>query len=224
MSISTESIMIPLSPELKIVLKLCSGLCWTIAYILIIRRGFIDKTYGMPVVALCANISWEFIFSFIYPHETPQLQINRVWFLFDTLIFYQVLRRGDSLFFRPISRAKFLIAFPVIVALSFCAVLFITYEFNDYQGRYTAFGQNFMMSVLFVAFLVNRGASAGQSLYIALFKMIGTILPSILFFCKFPSSWFLTYLYITILFFDGVYAVLLYRQLRLEGKSPWRWL
>ena len=32
-----------------------------------IRRGFLDNTYAMPLVALC-NVSWEFIFSFLYPH------------------------------------------------------------------------------------------------------------------------------------------------------------
>jgi hypothetical protein len=211
-----------ISPELNIALKLGSGLCWTIAYILIIRRGFIDRTYGMPVVALCANISWEFIFSYMYPHESPQLQVNMVWFLFDVFIFYQVLRNGDNLFYRRVSRALFLSAFPFILALSFCAVLFVTYEFNDFQGRYAAFGQNFMMSVLFAAFLVNRGNASGQSLYIALFKMIGTILPSVLFFMRYPASWLLNYFYVVILLFDGIYTVLLYRQLRVEGASPWR--
>ena len=32
-------------------LKLLSGLCWTLTYILIINRGFQDQTYGMPVLA-----------------------------------------------------------------------------------------------------------------------------------------------------------------------------
>jgi hypothetical protein len=211
-----------ISPELNIVLKIGSGLCWTIAYILIIRRGFIDKTFGMPVVALCANISWEFIFSFIHPHESPQVQVNIVWFVFDAFIFYQVIRRGDILFYRRVSRGLFLAAFPLILALSFCAVLFITYEFNDFEGRYAAFGQNFMMSVLFVGLLMQRGSSSGQSLYIAVFKMIGTILPSVLFFMRYPASWLLDYLYVGILLFDVLYTVLLYRQLRVEGTSPWR--
>src|SRR6266487_273578 len=48
-------------------LMLGSGIFWTATYILIIRRSFLDHTYGMPLVALCANISWEGIFSFIYP-------------------------------------------------------------------------------------------------------------------------------------------------------------
>jgi len=43
-----------------------------------IRRGFKDKTFGMPFAALCANISWEAIFAFVTPHSSPQIYINYV--------------------------------------------------------------------------------------------------------------------------------------------------
>lgn len=46
-------------------LMLGSGAFWTLTYVLMIRRGFVDRTYGMPLVALGANVSWEFIFSFL---------------------------------------------------------------------------------------------------------------------------------------------------------------
>ena len=39
------------------------GIFWSLAYFLIIRQGFKDRTYGMPLAALCANISWEAIFA-----------------------------------------------------------------------------------------------------------------------------------------------------------------
>lgn len=55
-----------LSPDLDLALKLGLGVSWTLAYMLIIKRRFQDKTFGMPLTALCANLSWEFIFSFLY--------------------------------------------------------------------------------------------------------------------------------------------------------------
>ncbi len=55
-----------------LICQLGMGLFWIITYILIIKRGFQDKKYGMPMVALCANISWEFIFTFIYPQNDLQ--------------------------------------------------------------------------------------------------------------------------------------------------------
>lgn len=72
-------------------LSIASGACWTVAYFLIIRRGLLDRTYGIPVVAVCVNISWEFIFAFIVPHESPQRYINIGWFLLDVFILGQVL-------------------------------------------------------------------------------------------------------------------------------------
>jgi hypothetical protein len=51
------------------ILLVGSGLLWTVTYLLIIRRGFLDHTYGMPLAALCANLSWEFVFSFVFPKD-----------------------------------------------------------------------------------------------------------------------------------------------------------
>ncbi len=59
-----------------LLLMLGSGLFWTATYILIIRRSILDRTYGMPLAALCANISWEFIFSFILPSASIQRIVN----------------------------------------------------------------------------------------------------------------------------------------------------
>ena len=207
------------SPELSWTLQIGSGVFWTAVYVLIIRLGFRDKTYGMPIAALCANISWEFIFSFLYPHAPPQNFINIIWFGFDLVIVFQMLRFGKFEFALP---SLFYPAFILGLLVSFGAVLAITVEFNDWDGRYAAFGQNLMMSVLFVAMLLKRQEVRGQSIYIALFKMLGTLLPSILFFLRFPNSPLLNFLYMSIFVFDLIYAVLLYAKHRELGINPWR--
>src|SRR5882757_6338014 len=71
-----------------------SGICWTLTYLLIIRRGVVDLTYGMPAAALFANLAWETIYSFVLPHATPQLIVDLIWFGFDVLILLQYLRFG----------------------------------------------------------------------------------------------------------------------------------
>ena len=209
---------IPLQVSWSLVIG--SGVSWTLVYILIIKRGFQDKTYGMPLVALCANISWEFIFSFIHPHGVPQFYINIVWFGLDVVILFQVLRYGRSC--NALAAQLFYPAFFLTLGLSFWVILSVTHRLDDWYGRYTAFAQNFMMSVLFVAMLCRRKSIAGQSLYIAVFKMLGTILPSILFHLKYPSSSFLNFLYIAIFLFDGAYLALLYRKCREQGVNPWK--
>jgi hypothetical protein len=207
------------SPELSWSLKIGSGVFWTAVYILIIRLGFRDKTYGMPITALCANISWEFIFSFLYPHDPPQNYITIVWFIFDLVIVLQTLRFGRVAFEPP---RLFYPAFMLGLLVSFGAILAITVQFNDWDGKYSAFGQNLMMSVLFVAMLLKHQNVKGQSIYIALFKMAGTLLPSILFFLRYPNSPLLNFLYVAIFVFDLIYTVLLYTKHRELGINPWR--
>ena len=187
-----------------------SGVLWTLAYLLIIRRGFLDRTYGMPLVALCANISWEFIFSFVYPHDLPQRAVNVVWFSFDAVILFQVLRYGPREF-PGLSRKVFYAAFGLALATSFGVVLGITREFSDFDGAYSAFGQNLMMSVLFCAMLYARGSLRGQSPWIALLKMLGTLLASVAFYFFDPGydgSTLLPLLFVAILIFDGVYLAM----------------
>lgn len=208
--------------SLALALKLGSGFFWTITYILIIRRGYLDKRYGMPMLALCANISWEFIFSFVLPHNPPQLYIDYVWLFFDLFIAWHYLKFGRKNFDPNIPVWLFWPVFLFSLAASFAAILCITYEFSDWHGVYAAFGQNLLMSALFVQMLWRRNNADGQSVYIALCKLIGTAIPSVYFYLLFPSSPLLIYLFIIIFLLDAVYLVQLYRKLQSAGIKPWR--
>ncbi len=186
-----------------------SGALWTLAYLLIIRQGFLDRTYGMPLAAICANLSWELIFAFVYPHDLPQRAVNVVWFSFDLVILVQLLLYGPREF-SGLPRRLFYAAFALALATAFGAVLTITLQFGDFDGAYSAFGQNLMMSVLFVTMLHTRGSLRGQSVSIAALKMGGTALASLAFYFFNPDydgSVLLPFLYVAILAFDAVYLV-----------------
>jgi hypothetical protein len=200
-----------------------SGVLWTLAYLLIIRRGFLDRTYGMPLVALCANLSWEFIFSFVYPHDLPQRAVNVVWFSFDLVILLQLLLYGPREF-ADLPRRAFYAVLALALATSFGVVLAVTYEFDDFDGVYSAFGQNLMMSVLFIAMLRSRGSLRGQSVGIALSKLGGTALAAFAFYFHNPDyagSVLLPLLYVTTLVFDGIYAgaVIVLRRRKKDNDS-----
>lgn len=199
-------------------LMIGSGVCWTLTYLLIIRRGIIDLTYGMPAAALLANLSWETIYSFIYPHSMPQLVVDRVWFTFDVLILLQYLRFGP-----PVPKIKmagtFYLQFLLGFAVTFIIILLLGRELKDTNGAYAAFGQNLMMSVLFIVMLNHRKSIAGQSIYIALFKMLGTLLASVAFYTQtktYSHSPLLQFLFVAILVYDVVYMLMLARQLHLQ--------
>jgi hypothetical protein len=199
-------------PTITTFLTLFSGLCWTIVYLDIINRGFHDKTYGMPLFALAFNIAWEFIFSFlIYQGFALQRIVNIAWFSLDVIIAYTYFRYGHSdfprvyeRFFIPWSIAAFVVGFFVIY--------FAGLEFADRRGpTYTAFAQNLMMSVLFIAMLVRRDNVLGQSMLIAIFKWLGTLAPTILVWFATGSKLVLV-LGIAIFCYDVLYIVLLYRK------------
>jgi hypothetical protein len=193
-----------------------SGLFWTLTYVLIIGRGFADRTYGMPLVALCANLSWEFIFSVVRPHEGVQRIVDIVWLCLDLVIAYTAVRFGPREF-PYLPRWAFLAGFAATLALSYLAVDLVCREFDEGRGAYAAFGQNLMMSGLFLGMLLARFTAgrglAGQSAWIAAAKLVGTGLASLAIWSggDYVRSGVLTYLYFAILVVDLAYlgAVLL---------------
>ena len=204
-------------------LMIIGGIFWSLTYILIIRRGFEDRTYGMPFVALCANISWEAIFSFIHPHSPPQLYINYIWFLLDLIIVLQFLNFGKSEFLK-FSIKQFFSSFLMALITAFFLVLFITYEFNDFKGAYSAFGQNLMMSILFITMLLSRNDLRGQSIYIALFKMLGTGISSLAFYLYQPIaqvSFLLSFLFVSIFIYDAIYSGIIYQKCKEYNIPIW---
>jgi len=195
-------------------IMMIGGLFWSATYILIIRRGFKDKTFGMPMAALCANISWEIIFAFFIPHNAPQIYVNYIWFSLDVIIVIQFLKYGKKEF-PNIPRWQFFAVFALGISMSIPMILAINYEFEDEIGAYAAFGQNLVMSILFVTMLINRAGIGGQSFYIALFKMIGTGIISLAFY-QYKSiaqdSILLQLLFVSIFVFDLIYTVGIYRK------------
>lgn len=118
---------------------LLSGVFWLLAYILIIYRGFKDKSYGMPVVALCGNLAWEIIFGLGLETGCPQtwqscpalvIQIrNFIWMLFDFVILYTVLVYGRHYFTHPLVKKNFTWLVLGGVAAAFMVIYAIIPEF-----------------------------------------------------------------------------------------------
>ncbi len=202
-------------------LKVAAGLFWTLTYLLIIKQGFQDQTFGMPLLALCANLSWEFIFAFIYPHGLPQRYISRMWFIFDCLIVGQYLRFAPAEFSLPAGWF-----FPVFVfsLMGSFAVLLLAIKKWDYpKGIYTALGQNLLMSVLFVVMLVNRGSIAGQSIYIALFKLLGTGMSTAAIGLWWKPTAVVRGVGAGIFLIDLLYLGMVYQTAMQAGLNPWAW-
>ncbi|EFH84481.1 hypothetical protein [Ktedonobacter racemifer] len=200
-------------------LMLGSGLFWTITYLLIIQRSWRDRSYGMPLVALCANISWECIFSFLLPPQLIQHIVNLIWFVLDAVILALTICYGPREF-PNLSKRAFYTLLGLALVTSFFAVLLLTLEFHD-SGVYAAFGQNLMMSILFLTMLFRRRSLRGQSMSIALCKLLGTACASLAFYL-YSAPWhhsvLLPFLYVATFIYDVAYVGMVYVQMRAETK------
>ena len=215
------------------------GLCWTITYILIIKRGFQDKSYGMPMWPLAINISWEFIYSFVAPVSPPRIvEVHIVWFLFDCIIVYQLLRYWKN-HITGVSDKAFYAYTALAFVTSFIGVLFLQYDMITLRGvidgfpegfgiHYSAFGSNVIMSILFINMLWARNDVSGQSIYIGLAKGIGTAMAALRNFlypevATLPNSneLLFPFFYLAIITFDIIYIILLYRKCRALNVNPW---
>lgn len=229
-----------------------SGVFWLIAYILIIYRGFKDKTYGMPLVAFIGNIAWEFIFGLgiesgcaaswsSCPAAIIQAR-NFIWLLFDFVILYTVLKYGRRYFTGFINKYFYVIVIGGILVAGWL-IYNIVQEFwirniwgvvingstPDYlsltvQGGsyYTGFALNFMMSILFVFMIYRRGNVDGQSIYIAISKWLGTVAAYGFMLADGIQTPVVNVLYAIVFVFDVIYIKMVYDKCLEQGIDPWR--
>lgn len=230
---------------------LLSGVFWLIAYILIIYRGFKDRSYGMPIVALCGNLAWELIFGLGIESGCPAswsscpgtvIQVrNFIWLLFDFVILYTVLKYGRHYFTGALQR----FFTPIVIGgigVAFVLIYTIIQEFwirNIWgvaidgqvpeflslrvQGGsyYTGFGLNMMMSILFVFMMMRRNSVEGQSVYIAISKWLGSLAAYGFMLADGIQTPVVNVLYAVVFVFDVFYVWQVYAQCRAEGINPW---
>ncbi|MFZ0751845.1 MAG: hypothetical protein WAM70_20970, partial [Pyrinomonadaceae bacterium] len=188
----------------RLLLTVISGACWTIVYLDGIRVGFRDKSYAIPFYALALNFAWELLYTyhgFRINGVDAQNIFNAMWLTFDIGILYTYFRFGRKYFpdigalatggsrsgsgvesTPPHSKSAF-VGWSVLGLVTAFAVQYaVIREFGVAKGAaYSAFPQNLIMSILFIAMLARRGSREGQSILIAVSKWIGTLAPTILF-------------------------------------------
>jgi hypothetical protein len=190
MELTVSNLYIPGGVLLYNILIGIACIFWFIAYVLIIYRGIKDKACGMPMLVLCLNIVWEFILGFMGEPFVPAgsvLELSRhplsmrivdvIWFLFDCGVFYILVKYGKEEYEKFHPGAPKGIFVPMILFYLLISFLFIAvcvYEWHDYNGIYSAYVDNVLISALYIRMLWRRGNADGQSMWIGLFKFLGT--------------------------------------------------
>ncbi|MBG1273262.1 hypothetical protein FND55_06445 [Lactobacillus paracasei subsp. paracasei] len=197
---------------MALALTLISGISWTLVYYFLIRKGFKEHTYGMPLWALGLNIAWETTYGingFIHPNgSSAQSVINIIWALCDVLIVVTYLKYGRK--YQPVELQNHyrLLGIFVLVVSFIVQILLLNYFGVHTGARLSAYLQNLLMSILFLNMLFIRHGVEGQSVAIGITKFIGTLAPTILMGVIEPNPLVLT-LGILCAIFDILYIILL---------------
>jgi len=224
--------------------KLCVY-TWMVTYVAIIWRGFKDGSYGMPIVALALNLTWELIFlaflapegsidSNLVPHGALKAQIVfGVCFLLDCVILYTYFKNGHKYFAaaynlsRPLwiaySVALLAFSFLVIHSAAYFFMQFDTYFQGDHieAAKFIAFIQNAVMSICFVAMFHQRQSIEGQSFTIAWTKFLGSSLTvGVIYLLHHPDNYFAWVIILTMALADIWYMILIWGALRRAGINP----
>lgn len=195
---------------------------WLTAYALAFFRGLKDKCVGVPALLVAVNFAWEFNLSIVLDQDETQRHINFSWALFNIFIITQVLRWGHK-DYPEWTRKKFLWSLVAMFVWASFMVVVGTMEIGDYPGTYTGTIINIPLSLAFITMLRNRGSSAGQSMYIALAKLIGSIGAGATVYAEFPGHNLFFVLFATVHILDIIYMVMLRKQILSEGQNPWAW-
>jgi hypothetical protein len=194
---------------------------WTITYVLIIIECSRDKIYGIPLPAVCANLSWEIIFSVGPFFDTLARLSVGVWLVLDLVIFSQYIRFWRTDYPKNLSRHLFMPMLSGTALFSFGIIFLSLLNRDDRVILLVPFGQNFMMSVLFVSMFLRRNSLSGQSFYIGLFKMLGTAAAFLSHFPVIPKEWLFDLVCLGTFIYDFAYVTMLYRKYRSLGRNPW---
>jgi hypothetical protein len=204
------------------VFGLASGIFWIITYAYVIRQGLLDRITAMPFLALVMNITWEFLFTFVYPSVGGIMQetINGFWFAADIAILAIFLKYWRADYPKHLPESYFWPMVVFAVAMVTPVMVATVSVFGRENGSvYTAYIDNLVMSVLFLSMLLRRGDRRGQSMWIAWGKLLGTLTASISQYLYDPSNVLWLVIYIEILILDALYVFLLSKAPRYQRAS-----
>lgn len=205
---------------------------WGAAYLLVIITCFRQKTYGIPLAAICMNITWEIlsVFFWVAVRREPAFHYADIaWLCMDLVIISQLLRYGrEQQTIRQI-RDHFYAVVAGTLILAFLGQYTFPMTYHDQDGFVLAFIINMGMSILFVFMFFARPDLRGLSYPVAWLKMLGTLCESIMCVKWMPATHpeitnfsFFYFLYITTFLFDCIYIAQLWaarREVTLPAAS-----
>ena len=195
-------------------------LLWGVAYGLLVVRVPRQRFVEIPFFAVCGNVTWEFLWGFVWKVE--MLGETLQWFyrlgcFLDLFLLAFTFRWSARQLALPVLRRWF---HPIVVASLAGWVLFYwTFRAQGYDlplGSNSAYAVNVVMSVLYIGMILRLRDVACVSSDIGRLKGLGTGFVTVFVFLAYPENRFVQVLGVITALLDALYLVVL--QLRRRGK------
>ena len=193
-----------------------------LTYVLVILRARRDKTYGMPFPAMCINITWEFLYTFVYrppgrwadPDVWLHLLADFIWFALDIGIVITWLQFESADRLPGLSPRWRVPALALATGSAMAVIIGMHEQFKAVEtqmpGTTSCSLRCLVMSTLFIAMVLRRNNTSGQSLPIAISKLLASAMGSIYLLLIGFISWFWISLFVLTFLFDSIYLATLF--------------
>jgi len=160
----------------QIILFLTGAVLWVVNYVFIVRTIFKKKFVEMPAAVLAANVTWEFLWGFIFEQNMGMVvKIGYMaWFFLDLFIVWGFYKYG----FKQVNESlknyyKGFFTFGIIAWLAFTYV-FVKQGLDNPLGANSAFGSNLLISSLYIIQFLRLEDKTVLSFTAAWTKWLGT--------------------------------------------------
>jgi len=164
----------------------------------------------MPAGVLCANITWEFLWAFVFTQNMGEvIGIGyKLWFFFDVYVVYNFYRYG----YKQI-QVSMLPYFKWVFSLSLIAWLVVQYfyikdGFDNPIGANSAYIINILISSLYIFLFLRLEDKSLISFTAAWARGLGTGLISVMCILKWPENHWLTCMCIICFLLDSFNLIL----------------
>lgn len=194
-----------------ILLILAGTILWNVAYFIIIRNAFRNKFVEMPVAAGASNISWEFVWGFMFKTNMGLLFVwgLRIWFFMDLLIFVAILKFGKKqLKNMSLASAFNWIEPALVIAWGFIFWAFIKEGYDTAMGATSAYIITIIMAWVYITTFLNND-SKFYSIHVAWTKGLGNLLMTIFVFNHYNEGMlFLKFMTLIVTVLDLIYFIM----------------
>lgn len=177
-------------------------LLWVFTYIIIINKIRKEQFVEIPIIAICSNFCWEFIWSFLFTTDMGELYVwgYHLWFILDCYIVYGLFKYGiKQVDIQSIKNNYTRIISAVLLGWFLLLYYFIKIydEPITHMGANSGYAINLMMSALYIILILRVKTLNGFSYIAGWLKGVGTFLISIFCFLHFTDPFLLNMCVIT---------------------------